>query len=92
LIGIFVLQYLLVGYLILTGFFTPVMLVVLFALPAFRRILPVCTAPKPAEKPADFPDVWPNYYVAAAFYHNRTFGLWFLLGLIVNAIAIYLLN
>ena len=92
LIGIFVLQYLLVGYLILTGFFTPVMLVVLFALPAFRRILPVCTAPKPAEKPADFPDIWPNYYVAAAFYHNRTFGLWFLLGLIVNAIAIYLLN
>lgn len=36
-------------------------------------------------KPTDFPDVWPNYFVAAAFYHNRLFGLWFLLGLIVNA-------
>ena len=56
------------------------------ALPTFlRRILPLFRQPKPAEKPADFPDVWPNYFVAAAFYHNRLFGLWFLLGLIVNA-------
>ena len=79
-------QYLFTGYLILTGFFTPVLLIVLLALPTFlRRILPLFRQPKPAEKPADFPDVWPNYFVAAGFYHNRLFGLWFLLGLIVNA-------
>ena len=81
-----ILQYLFTGYLMLTGFFTPVLLIVLLALPTFlRRILPLFRQPKPAEKPADFPDVWPNYFVAAAFYHNRLFGLWFLLGLIVNA-------
>jgi len=27
-----------------------------------------------------------NYFVAAAFVHNRTFGSWFLLGLIVDAV------
>jgi 1,4-dihydroxy-2-naphthoate octaprenyltransferase len=85
-VGMMVLQYLFTGYVILTGFFTPMLLVVLLALPTFlRRILPLFRQPKPAEKPADFPDVWPNYFVAAAFYHNRLFGLWFLLGLIVNA-------
>jgi 1,4-dihydroxy-2-naphthoate octaprenyltransferase len=90
LVGMLALQYILVGYLVLTGFFTPVMLVVLLALPAFVRILPIIRAPRPAEKPAGYPpegtpDVWPNWFVAAAFYHNRTFGIWFLLGLIVNA-------
>jgi 1,4-dihydroxy-2-naphthoate octaprenyltransferase len=86
-----VLQYLLVSYLVLTGFFTPVLLLVLLALPAFVRILPLFRAPRPAEKPAGYPpegkpDVWPNWFVGAAFYHNRTFGLWFLLGLIINAV------
>ena len=42
--------------------------------------------PKPAEKPVDFPEVWPNYFVAAAFLHNREFGLMYLLGLILNAV------
>lgn len=78
------LQYLSTLYLIWSGFFTPVLLVVLLALRAFARIMPVLRAPKPAEKPADFPDVWPNYFVAAAFYHNREFGLLYMLGLILN--------
>ncbi len=98
LVGMLVLQYILVAYLVLTGFFTPVMLVVLLALPAFVRIMPIFRAPRPAEKPAgyppeDTPDVWPNWFVAAAFYHNRTFGLWFLSGLIVNAaVKVWLLK
>lgn len=86
-VTMFVLQYLLVLYLVLIGFFTPVMLAVLLALPTlWKRVLPLFRAPKPAQKPADFPEVWPNYFVAAAFYHNRTFGLWFLAGLLVDAI------
>jgi 1,4-dihydroxy-2-naphthoate octaprenyltransferase len=85
-LGMFALQYLSVVYLVITGFFTPVMLVVFLALRALRRIFPMFLAPKPAEKPADFPEVWPNYFVAAAFLHNREFGMWFMLGLIVNAI------
>ena len=86
LLGMLVLQYLFTIYLILSGFFTWVMAAVLLAVPSFRRIWPMFKAPKPAEKPADFPDVWPNYFVAAAFLHNRSFGIWFLLALIVDSI------
>lgn len=85
-VGMLVLQYLLVIYLVITGFFHPVMLVALLALPALFRILPMFRVPKPDQKPADFPDVWPNYFVAAAFYHNRRFGLLYLLGLILSAL------
>lgn len=86
-VGMLGLQYLSVVYLVVTGFFTPVMLVVLAALPTLRQILPMFRKPKPDEKPADYPDVWPNYFVAAAFIHNRAFGLWFLLGLILDTIV-----
>lgn len=85
-LGMLLLQYISVGYLILTGFFTPVMAVVLLALPALFRIMPMFRHPRPQERPADFPDVWPNYFVAAAFYHNRRFGLLFLLGLILDTV------
>jgi 1,4-dihydroxy-2-naphthoate octaprenyltransferase len=48
------------------------------------------SSPKPEEKPEGFPDVWPNYYVAAAFQHNRRFGIWFMLGLIADVLLIKL--
>ncbi|MCX8061490.1 MAG: prenyltransferase [Anaerolineales bacterium] len=83
-LGMLAAQYLLVVYLVAEGFFSPVMLGVLLAVPAFLRVLPIFRAPKPLEKPLDFPDVWPNYYVAAAFFHNRRFGLFYLGGLILS--------
>jgi 1,4-dihydroxy-2-naphthoate octaprenyltransferase len=59
---------------------------VVLALRSFIQVvLPIFRQPKPAEKPANFPEVWPNYFVAAAFVHNRQFGLFYLLGLILNA-------
>ena len=68
-------------------------LVVFLALRTLRKIFPMFLAPKPDEKPAGFPDVWPNYFVAAAFVHNRDFGIWFMLGLIINAILkVYILK
>jgi 1,4-dihydroxy-2-naphthoate octaprenyltransferase len=82
----FALQYLAVVYLVVIGFFTPVMLVVFLAGRTFFQLLPMYRKPKPVEKPADYPDVWPNYFVAGAFVHNRAFGLWFLLGLLVDAV------
>jgi 1,4-dihydroxy-2-naphthoate octaprenyltransferase len=85
-VGMFALQYLAVVYLVVIGFFTPVMLVVFVAMRTFLQILPMFRQPKPAEKPAEYPDVWPNYFVASAFVHNRAFGVWFLLGLIVDAV------
>jgi 1,4-dihydroxy-2-naphthoate octaprenyltransferase len=85
-VAMWVVQYLLVIYLILAGFFTPALLIVLLALPTFFQLLPMFRAPKPIEKPADYPDVWPNYFVASAFVHNRRFGLLFMLGLILDTI------
>jgi 1,4-dihydroxy-2-naphthoate octaprenyltransferase len=89
-VSMLVLQYLSVIYLVLTGFFTPVMLIVLLALPEFVRIWPMFRQPKPDEKPADYPDVWPNYFVAGAFVHNRRFGYMFLIGLVLNAVLLRL--
>lgn len=85
-VGMFLLQYLLVLYLVLIGFFTPVLLVVLFALPTLLQIWPMFRQSRPAEKPDWFPEVWPNYFVAAAFQHNRRFGLFYLLGLILDVV------
>lgn len=85
-IGMLVLQYLFTLYLVITGFFTPILLIVVLAFSVFRQIWPMFQAPKPDEKPVDFPDVWPNYFVAAAFQHNRRFGGLFLLGVIVDTI------
>jgi 1,4-dihydroxy-2-naphthoate octaprenyltransferase len=86
LIGMLVLQYLLTIYLVATGFFTLVMLIIAVAVPTFRQIWPILEQPKPKEKPADYPDVWPNYFVAGAFVHNRKFGVWFMLGLVVDTV------
>ena len=93
-VGMLVLQYLSVVYLVVIRFITPkafsftlVLLIVFLALKSFAQILPMFSKPKPDEKPAGYPDVWPNYFVAAAFVHNRAFGMWFLLGLILDTIV-----
>ena len=91
-LGMIFLQYLMVVYLVITGFFTPLMLIILFSIPVLLQIIPIFRNPKPAEKPEDYPDVWPNYFVAAAFVHNRRFGMLFLLGLILNTITVYIIQ
>jgi len=85
-ISMLVLQYLLTVYLIIIGYYTLVLLVIFLALRGFIRVMPMFLQPKPEDKPEDFPDVWPNWFVAGAFYHNRQFGVMYLLGLIVNAV------
>ena len=91
-LGMIFLQYVLVVYLVIIGFFTPIMLIIFFSIPVLLRIVPMFRNPKPEEKPQDYPDVWPNYFVAGAFVHNRRFGMLFLLGLILNTIAVYLIQ
>ncbi len=81
-----ILSYLIVIYLILTRFFTPVMLLTLLAIPTLVEIWPILSNPKPDEKPEGFPDVWPNYYVAAAFHHTRRFGGLFLIAVILDTV------
>jgi 1,4-dihydroxy-2-naphthoate octaprenyltransferase len=85
-LGMMVLQYLLVAYLVLIGFFTPVMLVVLLSLYGFFKLtVSVYRAQRPAKMPEEYrADVWPLWYVAFAFLHNRRFGVLFALGLAVE--------
>lgn len=87
LLSMTILQYLLVFYLVLTGFFTPAMLVVVLAYPTLRTAIAAYRKLKPETRPADYPEyAWPLWFVSFAFVHNRRFGLLFLLGLIVDAL------
>jgi 1,4-dihydroxy-2-naphthoate octaprenyltransferase len=87
-ISMMALQYGFVLYLVLSGFFTPVMLLVLLALPMFRDVLKVYLKPKPEEVPQDprLAALWPLWFVDFAFVHNRRFGVLFLGGLILEAL------
>ncbi|MBK7451103.1 MAG: UbiA family prenyltransferase [Anaerolineales bacterium] len=86
-IAMMVLPYLFTGYLIATKFFTPVMLIVLFALPALRESLPPLSKPKPETRPEGFPEGqggWPLYFAPIGFRNNRAFGSLFMLGLLLD--------
>jgi 1,4-dihydroxy-2-naphthoate octaprenyltransferase len=86
-IAMMVLPYFIVGWLILTKFFTPIMLIVLFALPTLRQTLPHLLQPKPEDRPAWFPDGqggWPLFFAPLAFRNNRSFGGLFMLGLLID--------
>ena len=86
--GMLVLQYVLVAWLVLIDFFTPVLLVTFLALPKALPYSRVLRAKRPAERPADYPpNVWPGWFVAHAFVHNRRWGSLFLLGLVGDLIA-----
>lgn len=79
------LQYVTVGYLIITGYFTPALLVVLLAAPALLLLIGVLRRPRPTSMPADYrADVWPLWFAAFTFVHTRRFGLLFLLGLLLD--------
>ncbi|MBI4316758.1 MAG: prenyltransferase [Chloroflexi bacterium] len=83
--GMMVAQYALVVYLVVIGFFSPVLLVVFFAAQVFMQAWKVYGRPKPAAPPAEYPaGAWPLWFVAFAFQHNRRFGLLFLLGLLAD--------
>lgn len=81
-------QYIFVLYLVVKGFFTPVVLLVLLALRTFfKTLLPMYKSTKPEVKPDNYPeDIWPLWYVAAAFYHTRRFGIIYLISLIIDTI------
>ena len=83
-----VLQYVVVVYLIVIGFFTPLMLLVFLSLPMFfKNVLPMYRHPRPTERPEDYPaEIWPLWFVASAFAFSRRFGMLFLGGLILDTI------
>ena len=85
-LGLLLLQYGLVVYLVMTRAVTPVALLVLLALPSLRRCLRTYAKPAPETRPAGFPaERWPLWFVAHAFDHNRRFGALYLLALFADA-------
>jgi len=84
-LGMLVAQVAVLLWLVATGFFTPAVLVALLATPSLRRVWRVYRAPRPDGPPPDLPEgVWPMWFVATAFWYNRKFGGWFLLGLLAD--------
>ena len=86
-VGMMVLPYALVLYLILTRYFTPVMVLVALAVPTLLKLTPQFFKPKPETRPEGFPDGqggWPLFFAPQAFINNRAFGMWFMLGLILD--------
>lgn len=80
-------QYALVAYLVAIGFFTPLLLVVFLAVPKLLPALRTLRATRPAARPEGYPErVWPGWFVAHAFVHNRRWGSLFLLGLLAEAV------
>ena len=77
--------YLFTFYLIAVKFFTPVMLIVLLALPTFLKIYPTFLKPKPTTRP-EGQRGWPLYFVGYAFYNNRKFGSLFMFGLLIDVV------
>jgi 1,4-dihydroxy-2-naphthoate octaprenyltransferase len=84
-LGMMILPYFLTVYLIATRFFTPIMAIVFFAIPNFMRIYPIFLKPKPETPPANQPG-WPLYFVGYAFFNNRTFGMLFMIGLLLDIV------
>lgn len=88
-LAMMVLPYLFTGYLISIKFFTPVMAIVLFALPTFIKVYPALLKPKPAERPEGFPEGqggWPLYFAPLGFWNNRAFGTLFMFGLLIDVL------
>jgi 1,4-dihydroxy-2-naphthoate octaprenyltransferase len=82
-----VLPYLIVAALVATRFFTPVLVLVLLAVPSTVRTIKPFLVSRPKERPADFPEGnggWPLYFAPLGFVNNRDFGLWFLLALVAD--------
>ncbi|MBE7480375.1 MAG: prenyltransferase [Polyangiaceae bacterium] len=80
-------QYALVGYLVLTRYFSPVLLSTLGAVPALWLALKAYRFRRPAKPPPELPpNVWPLWFVAFAFHHTRRFGLLYVLGLVADVV------
>lgn len=93
-IGMMYLSYFLLAYLVAIKYFTPVVMIILLALPRFRQVLPAFLSPKPSERPKNFPQGqggWPLYFAPLAFGYNRSFGTLFVLGLCADVLIRILL-
>jgi 1,4-dihydroxy-2-naphthoate octaprenyltransferase len=84
-IAMLALQYLGCALLAATGILHWAVLLVLLNVPGFLRLREVYRSPKPAEPGENYPsNIWPLWFAAFAFDHNRKFTSLFVIGLLVD--------
>lgn len=86
-----ILIYAVILYLVfVTRYFSPAMLIVFLAYKDALAFFKVLNTPRPEKAPEGWP-AWPVWFSGFAFQHNRQFGGYILMGLIVDALLrIYL--
>ena len=78
--------YAIIAYLVFVPrYFTPVMLIVFLAFRHALNAVKLLNNPRPANPPPGYP-AWPTWFSAVTFFHNRQFGGWLILGLIVDTL------
>jgi 1,4-dihydroxy-2-naphthoate polyprenyltransferase len=88
-ITMMILPYFLLTYLVAIKYFTPLIFITLVAVPHLRQVLPAFTHSKPETRPLNFPEGqggWPLYFAPLAFLYNRSFGTYFVLGLVADVL------
>jgi len=85
-IAVLILIYIVIVYLVFVPYyFTPIMLIVFLAWKRLITAIKVLSKPRPAEAPPGYP-IWPIWFSAFSFNHNRMFGGLFILGLIADTL------
>ena len=80
-------QYPVVLYLVYTGFFHPVMLVIFASIFSLKRVFQVFSKPRPDEAPPELKEgVWPLWFVGVTFWFTRKYSGYFLLGLVLDVV------
>ncbi|MBI5354499.1 MAG: prenyltransferase [Chloroflexi bacterium] len=82
-----VIAYGVVIYLVATGYFSTLMLLVIFAAQRAMYAVAVLSKPRPDAAPKGFEAFWPTWFSGFCFYHNRLFGGLFILGILLDTVA-----
>lgn len=82
-----IIAYAVVIYLVVTGYFSTFMLLVLFAAQRALYAVMVLSKPRPDGPPQGFEAFWPTWFSGFCFYHNRGFGGLFILGVLLDTLV-----
>ena len=85
-IATIVIAYAVIIYLVITGYFSTVMLLVLFAAQRAMYAVAVLSKPRPEGPPKGFEAFWPTWFSGFCFYHNRMFGGLLILGILLDTL------
>jgi hypothetical protein len=73
-------------YLVATGYFSTFMLLIIFATQRAMYAIFALSKPRPDAAPQGFEAFWPTWFSGFCFYHYRSFGGLFILGILLDTI------